>query len=170
MAVIEDKYLESSGGIRKNIDKDSMPLALDILQRGLYAFPIQSTIRELASNSYDAIKERDVALAIIKGETSIEDHFDVSKQDGIYHSSGWDPDYFDAKWLSNDPFVHIYYEEGTSKDVLRIVDNGVGLGGKRLAGYFQLNYSSKRANKDALGKWGKHNYIFSNYNNLGTIL
>ncbi len=154
MAVIEDKYLESSGGIRKNIDKDSMPLALDILQRGLYAFPIQSTIRELASNSYDAIKERDVALAIIKGETSVEDHFDVTKQDGIYHSSGWDPDYFDSKWLSSDPFVHIYYEEGSSKDVLRIVDNGVGLGGKRLAGFFQLNYSSKRANKDALGKWG----------------
>lgn len=154
MAVIEDKYIETEGGIRKNIDKDSMPLALDILQRGLYAFPIPSTIRELASNSYDAIKERDVALAIIKGETSVEDHFDVNKQDGIYHSSGWDPSYFDEAWLSKDPCVHIYYEEGSAKDVLRIVDNGVGLGQKRLVGYFQLNYSSKRANKDALGKWG----------------
>ena len=154
MAVIEQKFIETEGGIRKNIDQDSMPLALDILQRGLYAFPIQSTIRELTSNAYDAIKERDVALAIINGTSSIENHFDVTKQDGIYHSSGWDPSYFDPNWLSSDPLVHIYYEEGVSKDLLRIVDNGVGLGKQRLVGYFQLNYSSKRANKDALGKWG----------------
>lgn len=154
MAVIEQKFVETEGGIRKNIDKDSMPLALDILQRGLYAFPIQSTVRELTSNAYDAVKERDVALSIISGASPVEDHFDVTKQDGIYHSSGWDPSYFDPNWLSTDPYVHIYYDEGSTKDLLRIVDNGVGLGKQRLVGYFQLNYSSKRANKDALGKWG----------------
>jgi len=139
MAVIEQKFIETEGGIRKNIDQDSMPLALDILQRGLYAFPIQSTIRELTSNAYDAIKERDVALAIIRGDSAVENHFDVTKQDSIYHSSGWDPSYFDPTWLSTDPLVHIYYEEGVSKDILRIVDNGVGLGKQRLIGYFQLN-------------------------------
>lgn len=154
MAVIQEKYLESTGGIRKNIDKDSMPLALDILQRGLYAFPVQSTIRELASNARDAIVERDVARAILSGKDEIEDHFDVEKVNGIYHSSGWDPDYFDTTWLSNDKNVYIYYEEGKTKDKLRIVDNGVGLGKDRLVGYFQLNYSSKRTNKDSLGKWG----------------
>lgn len=154
MAVIEDKYLNSTGGIRKNIDQDSMPLALDILQRGLYAFPIQSTVRELASNARDAIVERDVAQAILSGKDKIEDHFDVEKVDGIYHSSGWNPDYFDTKWLSADKNVYIYYEEGKLKDKLRIVDNGVGLGKDRLVGYFQLNYSSKRTNKDSLGKWG----------------
>lgn len=154
MAVIEDKYLKTEGGIRKTIDQSSMPLALDILQRGLYAFPVQSTIRELVSNGRDAIVERDVAKAIISGKERVEDHFDVTKVDGIYHSSGWNPDYFDLDYLSSDGNVYIYYEEGTLKDKLRIVDNGVGLGRDRLVGYFQLNYSSKRTNKDSLGKWG----------------
>jgi hypothetical protein len=155
MAIIDQKEIISSNGIKKEIDKNSTSLALDILQRGLYAFPIQSTVRELASNAYDAIKERDVAKSIISGETDIEDHFDVTKNtDGIYTDSGFDADYFDLQWLSDDPKAYIFYEEGKQKDTLRIVDNGVGLGQKRLVGYFQLNYSTKRTNKDALGKWG----------------
>ena len=155
MAIIEEKKVISSNGIKKEIDKNSTSLALDILQRGLYAFPIQSTVRELASNAYDAIKERDVARSILSGETKVEDHFDLSKsEDGIYTDSGFDEDYFDLNWLSTDPKAYIFYEEGKQKDTLRIVDNGVGLGQKRLVGYFQLNYSTKRKNKDALGKWG----------------
>lgn len=154
MAVIDDKYQVSEGGLSKGIDAESIPLALDILQRGLYSFPIQSTVRELTSNAYDAIKERDVAKKIITGEEKLEDHFDVTKTEGIFHSSGFDPNYFDLNWLSDDPNVHIYYEEGDQKDVLRIVDNGVGLGGDRLTGYFSLNYSTKRTNKDSLGRFG----------------
>ncbi len=155
MAVIEKHEIKSSQGIKKEIDKNSTTLALDILQRGLYAFPIQSCIRELASNAYDAIKERDVAKSILSNKTKIEDHFDTTKdEDGIYTDSGFDASYFDEKWLSDDPNVFLYYEEGKQKDILRVVDNGVGLGKKRLVGYFQLNYSTKRKNKDALGKWG----------------
>lgn len=155
MAIIDKQEVVSSEGIKKGIDENSTSLALDILQRGMYSFPIQSTIRELASNSYDAIKERDVAKSIISGKTTIADHFDLSKDSaGIYTDSDFDASYFDEKWLSDDPKVYIYYEEGKQKDRLRIVDNGVGLGKKRLNGYFQLNYSTKRKNKDALGKWG----------------
>jgi len=154
MALVDDKYVESTDGIKKTIDKGSMSMALDILQRGLYAHPIQSTVRELASNGYDAIKERDVAKSIILGESPIEDHFDVTKIDGIFHASGWDPTYFDLAWLSTDPFCYLYYEEGPQKDVLRFVDHGVGLGKTRLVNYFMLNWSSKRSNKDAIGKYG----------------
>lgn len=139
MAIVEDKYVSSEEGIKKGIDQSSMGMALDVLQRGLYAHPIESTVRELASNAYDAITERDVARAILEGKEKVEDHFDVTKEDGIYHASGWDPSYFDLNWLSEDPDVKIYYEEGKLKDTLRIVDNGVGLGGKRMVGYFQLN-------------------------------
>ena len=140
MAVINQKEIKSSNGIKKEIDKNSTSLALDILQRGLYAFPIQSTVRELASNGYDAIKERDVAKSILSGESKVEEHFDVTKSDdGIFTDSGFDADYFDLNWLSDDKNVYIYYEEGKQKDTLRIVDNGVGLGKKRLIGYFQLN-------------------------------
>ena len=35
-------------GIKKTIDKNSESVALDILQRGIYAYPVKSTIRELA--------------------------------------------------------------------------------------------------------------------------
>lgn len=154
MALVEDKYIESTDGIKKTIDKQSMGMALDILQRGLYAYPIQSTIRELASNGYDAVKERETAKAIILGTTNVEDHFDVTKIDGVFHASSWDPTYFDLAWLSDDPHVYLYYEEGNQKDTLRFVDHGVGLGKTRLVNYFMLNWSSKRANKDSLGRFG----------------
>ena len=154
MAIVNEQYVESIDGIKKTIDKGSMGMALDILQRGLYAHPIQSTVRELASNGYDAIKEREVAKAILLGTTNIEDHFDVTKVDGVFHSSGWNPTYFDLNWLSNDSNVYIYYEEGNLKDTLRIVDHGVGLGKTRLVNYFMLNWSSKRTNKDTLGRLG----------------
>ena len=154
MALVEDKYIESTDGIKKTIDKQSMGMALDILQRGLYAYPIASTIRELASNGYDAVKERETAKAIILGTTSVEDHFDVTKIDGVFHASGWDASYFDLNWLSDDPHVYLYYEEGMQKDALRFVDHGVGLGKTRLVNYFMLNWSSKRANKDSLGRFG----------------
>lgn len=154
MAIVEEKSVVSEDGIKKGIDQNSMGMALDILQRGLYAHPIESTVRELASNAYDAVIERDVAKAILNGTTPVEDHFDVTKVDGIFHASGWEPDYFDPKWLSDDPNVNIFYEEGKLKDTLRVVDYGVGLGKNRMVGYFQLNYSSKRANKDSLGRFG----------------
>jgi hypothetical protein len=154
MAIVDNKYIESTDGIKKTIDKGSMGMALDILQRGLYAFPIQSTVRELASNCYDAVKEREVAKGILSGTTSVEDHYDVTKIDGIFHASGWDPTYFDLSWLSDDPYVYLYYEEGVQKDMLRMVDHGVGLGKTRLVNYFMLNWSSKRANKDSLGRFG----------------
>lgn len=155
MALFETKTIKSEDGIAKRIEDSSMSIALDILQRGIYAFPIKSTVRELASNAYDAIKERDTARAILTKNANIEDFFDVTKSlDGIHENSGWDPSYFDLNWLSDDPHVYIYYEEGTTRDTLRFVDYGVGLGKDRLVGYFHLNYSSKRANKTALGRWG----------------
>lgn len=154
MALVEDHRTDSSDGIKKTIDSGSLGMALDILQRGLYAFPIPSTIRELASNAYDAVKEREVAKSIINGKSKVEDHFDVTKTGGIYHSSGWDPTYFDLSWLSEDMDSYIYYDEGSQRDTLRIVDNGVGLGKNRLKNYFMLNWSSKRSNKDVLGRWG----------------
>jgi HSP90 family molecular chaperone len=163
MSLVEEKYIESTDGIKKTIDKGSMGMALDILQRGLYAHPIQSTVRELASNSYDAVKEREVAKAILSGTTQVEDHFDVTKINGVFHSSGWDPSYFDLNWLSDDPSVYLYYDEGNQKDTLRIVDHGVGLGKTRLVNYFMLNWSSKRANKDALGKFGLIKLELPNY-------
>jgi hypothetical protein len=54
---------------------------------------------------------------------------------------------------------YIYYEESVYNDILRIVDNGVGIGARRMTGYFQLGWSSKRTQKGALGKWGLGNKV-----------
>jgi hypothetical protein len=155
MALFDISEISSQDGIKKKIEESSMGIALDILQRGIYSFPIESTVRELTSNGYDAIIERETAKSIIKGEANVEDFFDVSKDDeGVHKDSKFDRDYFDLNWLSNDDTVYIYYEEGQLRDTIRFVDHGVGLGKDRLRGYFFLNYSSKRANKKVLGRWG----------------
>ena len=154
MSILKTNETTYSQGIKKTIDKQSEGVALDILQRGIYAYPIKSTVRELTSNAYDANIEREVAKKILAGVDAVEDHYDVKKIDGAFHASGWDADYFKEKYLSNDDNIYLYYEEGTKKDILRIKDNGVGLGKDRLVGYFSLAYSSKRSQKGALGKWG----------------
>lgn len=155
MAIIDNRTIQSEDGIKKEIDEQSKDIVFDILQRGIYAFPVKSTVRELVSNAHDAIIERNTAKAIIKGEDSVDDHFDTSiKTETIYHSSGFDRDYYDLDWLSDDNNVYIDYIENENKDVLSVTDNGIGLGKDRLIGYFSLNWSSKRTNKDTLGRWG----------------
>jgi len=153
MAILTIKTTKGDG-IKKTIDKNSEDVALDILQRGIYAYPVESTIRELASNAYDAIKEREVAKSILTGKTTPEDHFDTSLEGDVYKDSKWDPTYFDLDRLSDDPNVYILYDEGDYNDILRIKDHGVGIGKRRMTGYFQLGWSSKRTQKGALGKWG----------------
>ena len=130
-----DKFDE---GIKKTIDKQSEGVALDILQRGIYAYPVKSTIRELASNAFDANIERETAKSILSGQSKVEDHYEVELKDGAYHSSGWDPSYYDINYLSDDNNVYIFYEDGDKRDILRIKDNGIGLGKDRLIGYFML--------------------------------
>ena len=139
MSILNLKQVEASDGIKKSIDKNSEDLALDILQRGIYAYPEKSTVRELASNAFDANIEREMAKRILSGEDKVEDHYDITKIDGVYKASGWTPDYYDNEWLSSDPNVYLTYLEGTKEDTLVIKDNGIGLWGDRLVGYFMLN-------------------------------
>jgi len=154
MAILTIKETTKTDGIKKTIDKNSEDVALDILQRGIYAYPVESTIRELVSNAYDAVRERDVAKSILAGDSVPEDHFDLSLNGDVYKDSKWDPSYFDLKYLSDDKNTYIYYDEGDYNDILRVKDYGVGIGERRMTGYFQLGWSSKRTQKGALGKWG----------------
>ncbi len=154
MAILTIKETTDSDGIKKTIDKNSEDVALDILQRGIYAYPVESTIRELALNAYDAIKERETAKSILTGKSKPEDHYDMSLIGDVYKDSKWDPTYFDLTRLSDDPNVYIFYDEGEYNDILRVKDHGVGIGNRRMTGYFQLGFSSKRTQRSALGKWG----------------
>ena len=108
MSILNVNKSTSTDGIKKTIDKDSEEVVLGILQKGIYAYPVKSTIRELVSNAYDANIERETAKKILKGEDQIKDHYDVTKVGGIYHSSGWDPDYYDLKYLSDDEKVYLH--------------------------------------------------------------
>ncbi len=155
MAIINSNTIKSSDGIKKEIDEKSKDIVFNILQRGIYAYPIKSTIRELVSNAHDAVIERNISKDIILGKEKLGDHYDLDVEiEGIYHSSGWDKSYYDLNWLSDDPKVYVKHVEGELKDTLSVQDYGVGLGGSRLFNYFTLNYSSKRTNKDTLGRWG----------------
>lgn len=127
----------------------------DILQQHQYQFPIKSTVREIVSNGLDSISEKHIAKAILSGQSKVEDFF-VEKEGDIYKNSMFNPAYYDLAYLSDDDTVSVTYVDGgeMEKDYVVIRDNGVGLGGKRLEGYFNLGFSSKRLLSKALGKFG----------------
>ena len=155
MAIHTESQVEISGGFEKQIESSAMGMMLDILQKFQYQYPIKSIIRELVSNSLDAIKERDIAINILQGRTEIAEHY-VEKEGAMYQDSRFDPTYYDIAHLSDDRNVSIAYHAGNAseKDYITITDNGVGLGGKRLEKYFSLGFSTKRLNKSQIGKFG----------------
>lgn len=156
MAIHDSSVIESSSGFTKEIDAGSMHMALDVLQKFQYQYPQKSTIRELAANAVDSIKERDIAKLILTGQAKEEDYY-IRRDSAEFKDSNFNPDYFDLDWLSDKKDVEIIYEEGDGinrKDRLRVIDSGVGLGGRRLEVYFKLNASTKRNSKSAIGKWG----------------
>lgn len=155
MSLLIQQTNDIAGGWEKEIDKASIRQTMEILQKSQYQFPTKSLIREITCNGIDSIRERDMALSILSGQTTIEDHF-VQMDGPEYEASRFDPSYYDPKWLDNTPSVIIKYIEGKAldRDCLEIHDSGVGLGGKRLAKYFDLGWSTKRLNKKQLGKYG----------------
>jgi hypothetical protein len=148
-----------SGGFSKEIDEGAKGLMFDVLQRHQYQFPIKSTVREIVSNGLDSINEKRIARTILTGEAKVEDYY-VNLEGDIYKDSKFDPGYYDLNYLDpNNNNVEITYYDGgeLGKDFLTIKDFGVGLGGRRLEGYFALGYSTKRLNRFALGKFGLGN-------------
>jgi hypothetical protein len=155
MAIHEVQVTQIEGGFTKKIDKDSERMIFDNLQKTQYSHPEKSTVRELASNAIDATRERDIARSILTGKSKVEDHF-VQREGSEYSNSQFDPIYYDLKWLSDEPRIFIRYIEGSAleKDKVIITDYGVGLYGRRLSGYFNLGFSTKRLSRFGLGKYG----------------
>lgn len=156
MAIHDQQQLNySDGGFQKNISEGSLRMVLDNLQVTQYHYPQKSAVRELASNAIDAVRERNLARKIILGQEKVEDHY-VQKEGPEYADSAFNPAYYNLDWLSNDDNIYITYVEGSLKEKPKIIikDYGVGLGGKRLVGYFDLAYSTKRLSKFGLGKYG----------------
>lgn len=154
MAIIENKEITGSG-FKKTIDEDSMEMILDMTQVSQYQKPHHSAVRETVSNGVDSVIERNLAKNIITGKEKLENHYDTSRSEGKYKGSSFDKDYYDTKFFDNTEKVMIeYFEKSDERDLIRITDYGVGLGGKRLEKSFNPGYSSKRLSKDTLGSFG----------------
>lgn len=167
MAVLDSNQTVSNNvsGFDKGIHASARTMMLDNLQGTMYQRPIDSAVRECVSNAIDAVKEKITAIKIKSGKAKVSDFYltreDVkdkiaNDEDDIYQDSEFAPDYYDLKYLSDDNAVRLQYinRSQTEKDQFMIHDPGVGLGGKRLEGFFSLGYSSKRLNANELGGFG----------------
>lgn len=151
MAVLENNQTTSNNvnGFEKQIHESSRTMMLDNLQAHMYMKPIPSCIRESVSNAVDSVKEKMAAIKILSGVAKVEDYY-VSKasvkedtaddKDDIYADSEFEKDYYDTKFLSASDKISIIYtnKNSSQRDSISIKDNGVGLGGKRLEGFFNL--------------------------------
>lgn len=155
MAILEQETKENVSGFTKTIEESAMPIVLDYLQKAAYQFPEASTIRELACNAIDSTREKFRALSILRGESTVEDHY-AQREGDVYKDSRFKPEYYAPQWLSEKRTISIKLVErpDQQRDLLIIEDEGVGLGGSRLSGYFRPGWSSKRLSSGAIGKWG----------------
>lgn len=141
--------------IKKTIYAGAETIMFSVLQESQYMYPYKSAVREIVSNSIDSINERNTSLKILSGEVKVEDVY-IVKEGDEFKDSSFNADYYDPQWLSKDDNVYIEYIENAteSRDMIRFIDNGVGLGGSRLINFFSLGYSSKRLSKSQVGGFG----------------
>lgn len=144
---------EGANVVEKRIEAGNEQVAIALMQENMYSYKEKSIIRELASNSKDSIKDRDVAKLILTGQAKPEDYF-IEREGAMYEPSKWKPDYFNLDYLSDDPTVYITLTKFSNYGILSIKDNGVGLGGDNLRGFFNLNFSTKRCATHVLGAFG----------------
>lgn len=153
---IEQQNTMQGGGMVKQIDEAGIGMVYDTLQKYQYSFPIKSTVREILCNGVDSVMEKKMAREILTGKAKVEDYF-VDLEGPLYKDSKWRPEYYDLRWFNErDDKVYMTYVIGPQmqKDQVIFEDSGVGLGGKRLEGYFKLAFSTKRLSKIPVGKWG----------------
>jgi len=156
MALLDTTTM-SGTGIVKELEESALGLVLQNLQQDQYQYPEKSFIREIASNAVDAIEEKKMARSILKGESIISDHYsDIDSE--LTKDSKFNPDYYNLGFLSPLDEITITYinkdRSVSNRDRIIIEDTGVGLGHNRLKGFFRPAFSTKRLNRNALGKWG----------------
>jgi hypothetical protein len=140
-------------GIKKEIEEGSLELIFNALQSDIYSSPIKSFTRETISNGLDSIIEKNVFRKIHGGDP-VEMYFLQRQDNALLKDSEYDPDYYNIQNLSENDKVSVVYQEDMPRDRVTITDHGVGLGGKRLKGYFKIGWSSKRNFITARGLYG----------------
>ena len=155
--LIEKEDAQGSKGIERGINAAATGMIMDIVQEQQYQKPIESTVRELVSNSVDSQGEKERAIEILSGKATSDKYF-IQRSGELYADSNWDPDYYSIDHLDTEHNnVELVYREGTGGgrcDTFLVRDYGVGIGGKRLEGCLSVGFSTKRNRKDALGSFG----------------
>lgn len=144
-----------SNVLKKVIHAGSESIMFSVLQETQYVYPFKSSVREIVSNCLDSVTERNNTRKIIQGELKASDLY-ITKEGTEFSGSGFNSDYYNLSWLSTEDKVTILYidNDTSTRDRIKFIDNGVGLGGTRLINYFSLGYSSKRLSKNQLGSFG----------------
>ena len=149
-------------GFKREIDEGAMGLVLDTIQITQYTKPEESTVRELTANAVDSQREKEIAISILSGESTPEEHF-IEREGAKYKDSNWDASYYDLSHLdASKTKVELIYEQNEGLghcDRFIVRDYGVGLGKERLEGYFSIGYSTKRNSKGSLGAFGFGNKV-----------
>ena len=77
------------------MDEDSIEIVFNNLQESQYSYPIQSFIREVASNGFDSMNEKEVAYQILKHNKPVSDFYITREsKNGAFKSSKSNPDYY----------------------------------------------------------------------------
>ena len=159
MAIIEIAPGQTTGnskGIAKTIDKSSEKMIFNVLQNTMYSYPVESTVRETASNMIDAIKEKSIAIEILTSKAKVSDYF-VERVGDEYNDSKFKADYYDIKYLNTEDKTKITYKEVDGFgfcDSIIFEDTGVGLSPERFIKAVGLAFSTKRNTTKAIGGWG----------------
>ena len=141
--------------IKKRIHAGSESIMFSVLQSTQYMYPYKSAVREIVSNCIDSVNEKNSSLKILSGELEVSDLY-IEKEGDEFKESSFDASYYDPKWLSKDDTIIIEYIEmdTPTRDRIKFIDNGVGLGGSRLINMTSLGFSSKRLNIKQIGAFG----------------
>jgi hypothetical protein len=115
-----------------------------VLQETQYVYPFKSSVREIVSNCLDSVTERNNSRKIINGELLASDLY-IKRRNRVFWV-GFNADYYDLNWLSNNDNVQIVYVDNDTptRDRIKFIDHV--LGGERLINY-SLGYSTKRLSK-----------------------
>lgn len=137
---IDRNIITSGKGLEKRIDAGANRLVYDILQATQYSYPIPSTVRELATNAWDAQREKEVAIDILTGKRKVEDYY-ITRDGEQYGASNFDPTYYDLAHFDTDNIVTLRYTRNSGTgfcDMFEVIDRGVGLRLDRLVGMSSL--------------------------------
>jgi hypothetical protein len=111
------------GVLKKVIHAGSESIMFSVLQETQYVYPFKSSVREIVSNCLDSVT-RNNSRKIINGELLASDLY-IIKEGTEFSGSGFNADYYDLNWLSNNDNVQIVYVDNDTptRDRIKFIDH-----------------------------------------------